>query len=181
MNRSFPFASRMFKVLALASVVTAAPLAAASADYYLKLGDIKGESKVAARSHKDEIDILSWSWGASNAGALTHIDILSWSWGQTNSGSARTNKVEALTVKQGRATSAAKSTPKLADATRAGSVTVSGRLPGCSVGAEYVGALLGGPSVRYELRDVAITSCADGSVSLDYASIRELSPQTSAR
>jgi type VI secretion system secreted protein Hcp len=33
---------------------------------FLKLGDIKGESKDS--KHKGEIDILAWSWGASNSG-----------------------------------------------------------------------------------------------------------------
>ena len=34
-------------------------------DYFLKFDGIKGES--ADAKHKDEIDIESWSWGASNA------------------------------------------------------------------------------------------------------------------
>jgi type VI secretion system secreted protein Hcp len=34
-------------------------------DVFLKIGDVKGESKDA--THKDEIDVLSWSWGVSNA------------------------------------------------------------------------------------------------------------------
>ena len=33
-------------------------------DVYLKIGDVKGESKDA--KHKDEIEVLSWSWGISN-------------------------------------------------------------------------------------------------------------------
>jgi type VI secretion system secreted protein Hcp len=33
-------------------------------EYHLKLGTIKGES--AATKHKEEIELLSWSWGASN-------------------------------------------------------------------------------------------------------------------
>jgi len=37
-------------------------------DMFLKLGDIKGESK--DKTHKDEIDVLSWSWGASNSGTF---------------------------------------------------------------------------------------------------------------
>jgi type VI secretion system secreted protein Hcp len=35
-------------------------------DMFLKLGDIKGESK--DDKHKGEIDILAWSWGMSNSG-----------------------------------------------------------------------------------------------------------------
>jgi len=35
-------------------------------DMFLKLGPLKGESKDS--KHKGEIDILAWSWGASNSG-----------------------------------------------------------------------------------------------------------------
>jgi type VI secretion system secreted protein Hcp len=39
-------------------------------DVFLKLGDIKGESKDA--THKGEIDVLSWSWGVSQTGSMGH-------------------------------------------------------------------------------------------------------------
>ena len=39
-----------------------------ASDIFAKLGDIKGES--LDDKHKDEIEILSWSWGVSNAGAM---------------------------------------------------------------------------------------------------------------
>ena len=38
-------------------------------DSFLKLGDIKGESKDAA--HAGEIDVLSWSWGVSQTGSMS--------------------------------------------------------------------------------------------------------------
>lgn len=37
-----------------------------AADIFLKLDDVSGESK--DDKHKDEIDVLSWSWGASQSG-----------------------------------------------------------------------------------------------------------------
>jgi type VI secretion system secreted protein Hcp len=37
-------------------------------DIFLKLGDIKGESH--DDKHKDEIDVLSWSWGVSQPGSM---------------------------------------------------------------------------------------------------------------
>lgn len=37
-------------------------------DMFLKLGDIKGEA--ADKTHKGEIDVLAWSWGASNSGNM---------------------------------------------------------------------------------------------------------------
>lgn len=38
-------------------------------DMFMKLGDIKGES--LDDKHKDEIDVLAWSWGVTNSGS-TH-------------------------------------------------------------------------------------------------------------
>ena len=37
-------------------------------DMFIKIKDIKGESK--DKSHKDEIDVLAWSWGMSNSGDM---------------------------------------------------------------------------------------------------------------
>jgi type VI secretion system secreted protein Hcp len=39
-----------------------------AADIFAKIGDIKGES--LDDKHKDQIEILSWSWGVTNAGAM---------------------------------------------------------------------------------------------------------------
>ena len=39
-------------------------------DVFLKLGDIKGESKDS--KHAGEIDVLSWSWGVSQTGTMAH-------------------------------------------------------------------------------------------------------------
>jgi type VI secretion system secreted protein Hcp len=39
-------------------------------DVFLKISDIKGESKDS--KHPEEIDVLSWSWGVSNAGSVGH-------------------------------------------------------------------------------------------------------------
>ena len=39
-------------------------------DMFLKLGDIKGESQ--DDKHKDELDVLSWSWGMTQSGT-THL------------------------------------------------------------------------------------------------------------
>ena len=37
-------------------------------DMYLKLSSIKGEATDS--THKDEIDVISWSWNASNSGSF---------------------------------------------------------------------------------------------------------------
>lgn len=39
-------------------------------DMFMKVGDIKGEAR--DKSHSDEIDVLSWSWGLSQSGTM-HI------------------------------------------------------------------------------------------------------------
>jgi len=41
-----------------------------AADIFAKLGDIKGES--IDDKHKDEIEVLSFSWGVNNAGSMAH-------------------------------------------------------------------------------------------------------------
>ena len=38
-------------------------------DVFLKLGDVKGESKDS--KHAGEIDVLSWSWGVSQTGSMS--------------------------------------------------------------------------------------------------------------
>lgn len=40
-----------------------------AADIFAKIGDIKGES--LDNKHKDEVEVLSWSWGVSNTGVLS--------------------------------------------------------------------------------------------------------------
>src|ERR1041384_8656459 len=36
-------------------------------DMFIKIGELKGESR--DKVHKDEIDVLAWSWGVSNSGS----------------------------------------------------------------------------------------------------------------
>src|SRR5436309_3177107 len=40
---------------------------AVAKDMFLKLGNLKGEAK--DKAHKEEIDVLAWSWGVSNTGS----------------------------------------------------------------------------------------------------------------
>ncbi len=41
-----------------------------ASDIFAKLGDIKGESLDA--KHKNEIEVLSWSWGVTQSGTMAH-------------------------------------------------------------------------------------------------------------
>ncbi len=63
MTRATPRLSRVF-FAATAAFVLAAPAAAAPA--FLKLGGVDGSTK-AKDNHKDEIEILSYTWGESQA------------------------------------------------------------------------------------------------------------------
>ena len=40
-----------------------------AADIFAKIGDIKGES--LDDKHKDEVEVLSWSWGVSQSGSIS--------------------------------------------------------------------------------------------------------------
>ena len=63
-NRSSVRVGHHLLVGALAAVATVgATSAVAASDIFLKIGDIKGE--VTDKSHPDEIEVLSWSWGVS--------------------------------------------------------------------------------------------------------------------
>jgi type VI secretion system secreted protein Hcp len=66
MKRSY--LKRFASTVSLAAALASCPIAASAAtDMFLKLGDIKGESTDA--KHKDEIDVLAWSWGESDGTA----------------------------------------------------------------------------------------------------------------
>jgi type VI secretion system secreted protein Hcp len=41
-----------------------------ASDIFAKIGDIKGES--LDDKHKDEVEVMSWSWGVANSGSMAH-------------------------------------------------------------------------------------------------------------
>lgn len=41
-----------------------------ASDIFAKLGDIKGESQDS--KHKDEVEVLAWSWGVNQSGTMAH-------------------------------------------------------------------------------------------------------------
>ena len=60
------YLKRFATTVSLAATLVACPTAASAAtDMFLKLGDIKGES--LDDKHKDEIDVLAWSWGEADS------------------------------------------------------------------------------------------------------------------
>jgi type VI secretion system secreted protein Hcp len=66
--RSAPFIQHAFAAAA-ASLALASPVTASAADWFLKLDGIEGESTDAR--HKNEIEVLSWSWGVSQSSPTT--------------------------------------------------------------------------------------------------------------
>ena len=55
--------------LTVAGIGASTISAIASSDMFLKITNVQGES--SADKHKGEIDVLAWSWGTSNGGAVT--------------------------------------------------------------------------------------------------------------
>jgi hypothetical protein len=142
---------------ALAAAAVAAPAFAASSNYYLKLGDVKGASAARGSGGK-QLEIESWSWGATSAGKFGAV-----------SGMHRDDSV---------------SDPAVAEKRQHGWVTVSKPLDRgavrvkvkfpwleCRVGAAFPDAVLHNDAGRYEFKDAIITGCAPDSVSLNYAKV----------
>jgi hypothetical protein len=118
------------------------PASPASADYYLKLGDIKGEA-------------------AGRSGAGTRIDILSWSWGATSNakfgaigGAHRDEGLNAADKRQ-------HGWMPVAQPLDRGSVRIKVKVPwlDCKVGAAYPNAMLQNDAGRYEFQEVMVSSC----------------------
>ena len=61
-----------FLLASAATIMMAAPDLAqgAAVDYFLKIEGVDGESNDS--KHKNEIEILSFSWGATNTGTTAH-------------------------------------------------------------------------------------------------------------
>lgn len=72
----------MNKLVITATMLAALPLSttAASLDAFLKLDGIKGES--AAKDYKDQIDVLSWSWGLSHSAGSGDAVFAPFTWQQ---------------------------------------------------------------------------------------------------
>ena len=132
----------------------AAP-ASAAVNAYLEIGPIKGESAAKA-SGGTQIEILSWSWGATNAGKYGAV-----------SGAHRDDGVAAPAEKRQHGWN---TVSKPLDR---GSVRVKVKLPwlDCKVGDAFPDAVLQNDAGRYELQNVMVSGCAPNGVALNYAKV----------
>lgn len=165
------------KVCALVAAALAAPALAptpayaASADYYLKLGDVKpvlskveGGELVARSGPGKHIEILSWSWGSTMA------------IGENGTGVASTAKYGAVAGAHRDDSLAEKRQHgwvAVATPLDRGAVRVKVKFPWleCKVGATFPDAMLQNDAGRYEFKDAIITGCAPDGVSLNYAKV----------
>ena len=153
-----------------AALAAPAPALAASADHYLKLGDVKGEL-AASNGPGKQLEILSWSWGATSE------------WDGTIKGAASTAKYGAVSgAHRDDSVSPAPGTPTekrqhgwvtVSKPLDRGAVRVKVKFPwlDCKVGAAFPDAVLQNDAGRYEFKDAIITGCAPDSVSLNYAKV----------
>lgn len=184
MRSNPPRPSRVLVCVTVAAVMSAGSAAMAAADYYLKLSGVKGESKGSAAAGKEEIEIESFSWGATQTRKVSKVDAL------TLKQSTPAAKPTPPTVTLKRGTSAAPGGVQVAagDLTgdgrsaaaeahhlhkplERGSIKVKFPWPACAEGARFDEATLRTPEATYTLHDVEVASCAAESLSLNYERI----------
>jgi type VI secretion system secreted protein Hcp len=104
-------------------------------DYFLKLDGIQGESQDA--NHKNEIQILSWSWGASNVSSVS------------GTGGSGAGKVDMSDVSM--MLNFDKSTPKFFKAVAKGMHISSGTLSAIKAGSD------GKPYLKVDFKEIFVT------------------------
>src|SRR3954470_24923004 len=85
------------------AIALAAPASAGSTDYLLKPGGVDGDTKAESQDdkHKNQIEILSYSWGETrNADALTDGLLVVRSNSEPAQTASKTKKVESIGIKQ---------------------------------------------------------------------------------
>ena len=198
MLRADPRLSRVFLAASLV-LVGASPALAAGADYFLKLGGVDGDTKGKARDrHKDEIEILSYSFGASQAAKVSKVDAISIK--QTSvQGADGNGQADALTdglmilrntneapkggvsvaagdvtgdgkpAASGLPTSKRQHKPfAVTKPLNSGSIMLKGSFAACSVGAAYPLIEVGGRGKGYKLTNVQVVDCGNGTMTANY-------------
>ena len=146
---------------AIIAVAMAAP-AVAAADYYLKFDSIKGESTAKASGGK-QIEIESWSWGATQAARVN-----------LNSSKSNANREIAVSDPGAAGSKRQHGWVTVSKPLDRGAVRVKVKFPwlACRVGAAYPDAVLQNAAGRYELKEVVISGCAPDGVALNYAKVQ---------
>ena len=161
--------------LATAVAATAAPAFAAT-DMFLELGPVKGES--SDRAARGKVELSSFTFSASRKGwdgTIKGNPRTGASDSSAGTGAAGADKYGAVSgahrdaeVSAEGSADAASGMPTgkrqhggvtISKPLDRGSVTVTGNLPGCTVGAAYADAVLQTPTERFEFKDAIITSC----------------------
>lgn len=105
-------------------------------DYFLKLDGIQGESQDA--NHKDEIQIMSWSWGASQVSSVAGT-------GGSGAGKADLSDFSIMTYFD-------KATPKFFKSIGAGTHIKSGTMSAIKSGAD------GKPYLKVDFKEMFVSS-----------------------
>jgi type VI secretion system secreted protein Hcp len=105
-------------------------------DYYLKLDQVQGES--ADKDHKDEIQIMSWSWGASQVSSVAGT-------GGSGAGKADLSDFSIMAYFD-------KSTPKFFKSICAGTHIKTGTMSAIKSGAD------GKPYLKVDFQEMFVTS-----------------------
>ncbi len=152
--------SRVSAAIALSFALATAPAAAAPG--YLKLGDIKGEAN--DEGHKDQFEILSWSWETSRSAATDAGDAAAV---RPGTAAPAGEKAVSKSGDRGGTEDAAisvitdKALPRLSKSPAPqGSLTAMVPAGICKSGARYPTAELGADGRVYRMSDVIVTSCS---------------------
>jgi len=105
-------------------------------DYYLKLDGIQGEAQDA--NHKDEVQIMSWSWGGSQVTSVAGT-------GGSGAGKVSLSDLSVMTYFD-------KATPKFFKSLAKGDHIKTGTLTAIKAGAE------GKPYLKVDLQELFVTS-----------------------
>lgn len=128
---------RFLLLVPLSMVAWSAPASA----QFLKYDSVEGESTRSGGAHEDQIDVLSWSWGAANNEGTSDRPII-----------------------VGRVPNAPSGAP--ARLSR-GTLTVSGQFNRCRVGMRYPSLTFDDGAAVYRLSDAIVTQCGAASGDAD--------------
>ena len=157
----------MLRAAAIASL--AVPLIAAAParidnEGYAWLSDTLMGSP-ATGSKGERLEVQSWQWGAAPSDGVNQDKLGNYS-GHSMLGASDKVTVGGSQTESGQATGKRQHLPLRTRSyydqplgTGPGSITVKGRLPGCTVGKRYGGMQFSGAGKTYRLQDVRVESC----------------------